>query len=658
MKRLRQNLLPAPAKVTWAMVLLGTFASFGTSSQAQVPSARPRNLDPKEISESVSKYEELVRERPDSAEMWSNLGVFRAMAGNCQEALPALERAQQLDAKLYNPWFFSGYCQFARHQAERANESLQRAVRLNPRDPNAWFLKAQVSNDLGKFDDSLDAIVHSQALIPNAGEPPAGGNGTRVPTEMADPDLLYLAGKDALELATRFYDRVMEPAPQPDFHSLMLDGERNAALSSWDSAINKYQDGLKILPNRPDLHFALGSAFLESGRYAEAENSFRRSLELTPDSAWTRLRLALALIEESKTSEATRVWESVGSADLSIPAEYQDYLACAYLLKQPESAQRTLHEAQAKFLNHADWQDWSDRLGKSPAESPGDALPSLKLEGLTGVGLSLRFYLVAKQAKGNVFEALFSSQAAYRMFRSDFLSGKLIQVTGQMVPILKFGKQTASTAGAYAMGEILQTLSYGFYERLGAEFPDSSPAMKLAAENLSAMGDQQKALEIYQAILQRDGPSPEILGEIARIYWSDHKWEQALEVLQPLSQMDPNDATTFVNIGRIYVYEQKTDSAASAFEHAIRLDPRMTEAHFGLGQVLRKQGNFEGALRESKIAVELDPMNPNPHYLLSQIYSKLGDKDLAAREMASFQQLGTLAKSESRERNRLLVPVD
>jgi len=226
------------------------------------------------------------------------------------------------------------------------------------------------------------------------------------------------------------------------------------------------------------------------------------------------------------------------------------------------------------------------------------------------------------------------------------------------VPIQKAGKQTESPAGAFAMGEIFQSLSYGFYERLGAEFPDSSPAMKLAAENLSAMGDQQKALEIYQAIVQRDGPSPEILGEIARIYWSDHKWEQALEVLQPLSRMDPNDATTFVNIGRIYVYEQKTDSAVSAFEQAIRLDPRMSEAHFGLGQALRTQGNFEGALRESKIAAELDPTNPKPHYVLSQIYSRLGDKDLAAREMASFQQLGTLAKSEARERSRMLVPVE
>ncbi len=341
-----------------------------------------------------------------------------------------------------------------------------------------------------------------------------------------------------------------------------------------------------------------------------------------------------------------------------MPAEYQDFLSCAYLLELPEAAKQGLAQAEKRYPYQGEWSEWQSRLASRRLGSGGETAPSLKLEGLTGVGLSLRFFLTAKQAKGNVFATLFSSPVAYQVFRATFLSGNWMRATREIVPLLKAEKQTASPADAFAIGEILHSLAYGFHQQLGAQFPDSTPAMKLAAENLSAMGEQQKALEIYQAVLQRDGPSPEILGEIAQIYWSDHKWEQALEVLQPLSRMDPDDATIFVNMGRIYVYEQKTDSAASAFEQAIRLDPRMSEAHFGLGQVLRTQGNFEGALRESKIAVELDPMNPKPHYVLSQIYSKLGEKDLATQEMASFQQLGTLAKTEARERNRMLVPVD
>jgi tetratricopeptide (TPR) repeat protein len=262
------------------------------------------------------------------------------------------------------------------------------------------------------------------------------------------------------------------------------------------------------------------------------------------------------------------------------------------------------------------------------------------------------------QAKGNEFKSLFPSPATYQSFRSDFLAARWMQASGRIIPILKMERQALSPANAFAIGEILQSLSYGWFEQLAADYPDSTPAMKLAAENLSAIGEQQKALEIYQGIVQRDGPSPPILREMARIYWADHKWEQAIEILQPLSQMDPNDATVFVNIGRIDEFEQKPDDAVTAFEHAIRIDAGMSEAHLGLGQVLRKQGNLQRALEEFQNASRLDPMNPKPHYELSQIYGKLGDRDLAAREMASFQQMQTIASAQARQSNKMLVPLD
>lgn len=621
--------------------LIGTSASYGApvlQGTASVPVSR--TSEPRDLDESAREYEKLVREHPESAELWSNLGAVHAMAGNCKEALPALQRAESLNASLFSPWYFAGYCHFALHQSRQAFESLQRATHLNPRDANAWLLKAQVSSDLGNMEDSLEAVVRSQSL------------------GQKSPEAYYFAGKDTLDLASKFYDRVARGVPQPEFYSLLLDGQRDAALGVRDSAINEYLQASKILPDQPDLHFAMGTAYLENGRYGEAENSLRHCLELAPHSAWARLRLTLTLLKQSKQAESLDLFRSISLDDLQLPSEYQDYLSCAYLLKLSKGAQIALALAQGRFPHDGEWSEWPARLASQSTAISNDGASSLNLQSLTGVGLSLRFYLTAKQDKNNIFKALFSSPPAFYSFQSDFLQGRWTEAAGRIAPLLKSGKQTDTPAGAFALGEILQSLSYGFYEQLGAEFPDSFPAMKLAAENFSAMGQQEKALEIYEGIVKRDGPSPDILREMARIYWTDHKWDQALEVLQPLAQMDPNDPTIFVNMGRIYVNEQKSESAAEAFRQAIRLEPKTIEAHLGLGQALRTQGDLQGALRESKIASEIDPSNPGVHYQLSQIYNKLGEKKLAAQEMESFHRLRTTASSAARKPDGMLVPLD
>lgn len=563
------------------------------------------------------------------------------MAGNCKEALPALQRAESLNAKLSNPWLFSGYCYFALHQSPRALQSLHRAILLNPQDPNAWFFTAQVSSDLGHLEDALEAVVRSDSL------------------GMKTPEVYYLAGKDTLELASRFYDRVTSASSQPDLYSWLLDGQRNSALGVWEPAIQEYQQALKIAPERPDLNFAIGTAYLEKGQYGDAEKSLRRCLDLAPESTWARLRLVLALVRQSKQDEALRLFRAVSTDQLQSPSEYRDYLFCGYLLRLSTATQQALAQARQRFRYDGDWDEWTARLASLTGGATEKEPAPLKLEALTGVGLSLRFFLTANQRSGNRFEAMFPSPSAYQGFQSDFLRGQWMKATGKIVPLTKAVQPAElAAARALAMGEILQSLSYGFYEQLGLEFPDSAPAMELAAENLIAAGERKKALEIYQGIAQKDGPSPDIFREIARIYWGDHEWEKALEVLQPLAQMDPNDATLFVNIGRIYAFEAKLESAAEAFRRAIQLQPNMSEAHFGLGQALRKQGDLPGAVQECKRASQLDPSDPGPHYALSQIYKQRGEKNLAAEEMESFQHLRSAENSEVRRRNKTLVPLE
>ena len=577
--------------------------------------------------------------QPQSAKAWSNLGVNRAMAGDCHEAVPALDRARTLDPKLFTPWLFSGSCELTLHHDAKALLELETASRLNPRDANAWFLRSQAAGNLNKLDESIEAAVRALALDP--------GNAAAY----------YVAGQDGLGLAAQAYDRVYAHRAGDVFYQNLLDGQRSAAQKAWPIAIDSYQSAQKANPDDPETDFSLGSAYLEVGRYPEAEAAFEQCLKSEPDLVWVKLRLALALAEQPERREAVKIVQSISPDSLELPAEYQDYVASAELLGLHQEAQEGVELGKKRFKDY-EWPDWFKGIESTDAGGPDREEQSIKLQDLTGVGLSIRFFLTADRLAGNYLEREFPSEAGYRGFRAAFLAENWVAAAEHSLPLLRASKLKPDSRSAFVLGETLQSLSYGFYQTLARRFPNSELTMKLAAENFEAMGQEAEALEIYDTALRVDGPSPGLLRDIARVYWTQHDWTQALKVLGSLNSMDPNDPTILVNMGRIYLYQDDVQKAAECFRQAVTLDPGMVEARLGLGQALRGQNDDPGALKEFEAAVRIDPKNPKPHYQISQLCRKLGEKDRAAAEMQEFQRLQSLARTATIETNKLLVPLD
>ncbi len=579
----------------------------------------------------AAEYERILKVQPQSAELWSNLGAMRVLSGRCNQAFPALEKARSLNAGLFVPWYFLGYCHLLAHRDEDGSKELGRAIALNPRDAKARFFKSQAEANLGHLSNSFGNVVEVLALDPNR------------------PEGYYLAGKDALDLATDCYDRLLR-APGQNPYALILEGERNAAQGVWELAIQNYRKAEAFLPANPAANFSLATAYLESGRYSEAEAELRKCLESAPGSHWARLRLVLALAREGKSAEGARVIESVPVEALRLPEEFHDFIAAADLVGQPSLARRAEIEAGERFPEDA------ARRRSLAAASDTKRDGAVKLQELTGVGLTVRFLLTAESDAGNFLPALFPSSFDYSRLRTALFRSDPIAAAKTVVPLAEHLPVDAPSA--LALGEILHVLSYRFYERLAVRFPDSEPAMALAAENYSAMGQQEKALEIYQALLGKNGSSPEVLRKIAEVYWTQHQWQAALKVLGSLDRLDPYDPTIFVNIGRIYSYQQDWKGAEKSFRRAIELDPKMFEAHLGLGQSLRRQGDDEGAARVLKSATEIEPANPRTHYELSQVYRKLGNKEMAAKELADFERLQARAAPENSRKVKRLVPLD
>jgi tetratricopeptide (TPR) repeat protein len=621
----------------WAGQVL---AALPAPAAAPQESSASKSSQAAEYEARAKEYENQVKMQPQSAKAWSNLGVTRAMAGDCHEALPALERARTLDPTLFAPWLFSGSCDLAQHHDAKALGELENASRLNPRDANAWFLRSQAAGNLNKLDESLEAAVRALALDP--------GNAAAY----------YVAGQAGLGLAAQAYNRVYAHRAGDVFYQYLLDGQRSAAQKQWPIAIDRYQLAQKANPDDPETNFSLGSAYLELGRYPEAEAAFEQCLKNAPGLVWAELRLALALAEQSeRRAAAVKIVQSIPPNSLELPAEYQDYVAAAALLGLHREAQEGVELGKKRFKDY-EWPDWFKGVGSTDVAGSEGADQSIKLQDLTGVGLSIRFFLTADHLAGNYVERAFPSEAAYQGFRGAFLAENWVRAAEQSLPLSRAVKLKSDSRSAFVVGETLQSLSYGFYRDLARRFPNSELTTELAAENFEAMGQQDKALEIYDTALREDGPSPGLLRDIARVYWTQHDWGRALKVLRSLTAMDPNDPTILVNMGRIHLYQDNVEKAAECFRQAVSLDPGVFEARLGLGQVLRRQNDDPDALKEFEAAARIDPKNPRPHYQISQICRKLGDKDRAAAEMQEFQRLQSLAGTAALENNKLLVPLD
>lgn len=582
------------------------------------------------------QYEELVKLEPKSAELWSNLGAMRALAGECSDALPALERARSLNTALFAPWYFSGFCHLKLHAYQQALGELRRALDVRPEDANAWYFLAEAGRNLDESGLAFDAIVHSLAL------------------DTQRPETYYAAGKISLDLAVDDYAR-LQPGPASSAFVYRLEGERDAAQGVRDAAIVAYRKAAQLAPLESDIPFALGTTYLKAGKFSESEAAFRRCLELVPNSTLCRLGLTQALAEEGRKSESKSTLDSVPLEHLQAREEFEVLLASAALLEMPELADQALRQWSARFPEDPGPATWRSRRVSDLSRPTSQDPPSVEPRN-GAVATAVRFLAVSNPPSGNALASAFRSPARYRDFRAALIHDDLLGIAKMMAR--RAQDAPSDPAQLFIFGETFHWLSLRFYEVLGRKFPDSSPAQMLAAETFSSAGQQDKALEIYQAILARDGPSIDLLQVIAQVYWTQARWDEALRTLKDLMQLDPRDATVYVNAGRIYSYRQDFADAERNFQRAAEVDPNMFEAHLGLGETYRRQGRDEDATREFRQASGLDPSNPRPHYQLAQLYRKLGRKELADSEMKNFQELQTNSSVRHRQQAQRLVPLE
>ncbi len=137
----------------------------GTAEKSQ---AARQAMEAGRFDEAATLYQELVRELPDEAGLFMNLGMALAMAGHDQEAIAPLERAVALKPALTPASLFLGSSYLSVGRPADAVAPLKRVAAARPADVESRRMLAQAYAATGHPDAAVAALRDVTRIAPAA----------------------------------------------------------------------------------------------------------------------------------------------------------------------------------------------------------------------------------------------------------------------------------------------------------------------------------------------------------------------------------------------------------------------------------------------------------------------------------------------------------
>jgi tetratricopeptide (TPR) repeat protein len=278
-------------------------------------------------------------------------------------------------------------------EIERSRDQLEKALKFNPLNGEAYALLAQVYRRLGEQDKADKALKMKETL----------------PKVTSIPDSVY-------------GDLIVEGVSAAWYQER---GKSYMKKGLYERAIHEFQSVLKLRPDAED-HNNLGLSFQKIGKYDQAILHFRQSVALNPQKIEANVNLATALFEAGYIDEAVAFMKKAQRMDPDFPnislmlgtiymqsgqtksavTEYQTGLS-----KDPEdihlAVQLAWILATSSKKSHRDG-DKAIRLAKKVCEKTNYLIPEM-----------LDVLAAAYAESGQFDQALKTAQRAYQLAKSN-----------------------------------------------------------------------------------------------------------------------------------------------------------------------------------------------------------------------------------------------
>lgn len=217
---------------------------------------------------------QLKKEREASAHY--KLGISYLNDNSLQKAFIEFQKAIEIDARYRDAHYALGHVYFMQENYKASIASLQKALSIDSKFSDAHNYLGKVYEAQGKLDQAI--LEYQEALKNPQYDTPEKPH--------LNIGLVYLK-QEKYDQAVRSFQNVLKTSPRPEFVALTQNGLGRAyfQMGKIKEAIASYQEAIRVVPDYVDAHLNLASAYLREGSKGLAAGSFKKVVELSPQSS-------------------------------------------------------------------------------------------------------------------------------------------------------------------------------------------------------------------------------------------------------------------------------------------------------------------------------------------------------------------------------------
>lgn len=225
----------------------------------------------------ITEFRKATEMEPKLAPAFANLGQAYMESRDFGGAIAPLKRALELNPDLTAARQLLGYALLAQGYAAEAIPYLEQV--------QAQGALGIAQLETGRLPEAVATLQAALAKRPN------------------DPDLLYYLGRASGLLSKQISDALISAYPDSHRAHQML-AENYFALRRLPEAEKEYREALRLRPDVPGLHLALGQVLAMGSQWDKAEEEFRAETKLQPGNAEAAYRLGNALLQQGRAQAA------------------------------------------------------------------------------------------------------------------------------------------------------------------------------------------------------------------------------------------------------------------------------------------------------------------------------------------------------------------
>lgn len=342
-------------------------------------------------------------------------------------------------------------------------------------------------------------------------------------------------------------------------------------------------------------YYNMGNTLFKLGRYEEAIDSYKKSLEINPALEDSNENISRALIAMGRKDEALEYYRKVVSNN---EKNYNVHFIIGRLLGELKRYDEAISELKESIKLNSGNVDSYAELGRiySEAGKDSDAVDAFKkLVKKKPDDQDSQIYLAkAYDRCGKTKEALDSYKKAYSINNENAECS-----FGYAVILDKAGMKD----------EAVKVL-----KKLTSEREEYIDAYNMLGRILACQGRHMEALNVYTTGLNKN----------------------------------PEAYNLYINMGDTLFEMERNDEAIEAYKSALEIENGAFEACCRIGDVLSKMNKFEEATREYSKALEIKPHDGNIFYKLALVYSLHGKKELAVENLKKAIDFDKSLKREAK----------